>query len=185
MSLTVALERVEFLPLGRVTDDTSILTLRSLVFEPLCRWRDGRVGPGLKLGGVEIPPVVLVPHRERLQLTTPRGKIGVRHRRDQAGIQPAGQKRRHRHITDQLPLDGIHDQIPHVAGGGLEVVGVVVVEVIFVYPGMGQYMVDAVTVRDMPVVQACGLIFAAVYILLNMTADIIAIVSNPRLRHPR
>ncbi len=47
MSLTVALERVEFLPLGRVTDDTSILTLRSLVFEPLCRWRDGRAGPGL------------------------------------------------------------------------------------------------------------------------------------------
>ncbi len=65
------------------------------------------------------------------------------------------------------------------------IVGVVVVEVVFVYPGMGQYMVDAVTVRDMPVVQACGLIFAAVYILLNMTADIIAIVSNPRLRHPR
>ncbi|MGF0538636.1 ABC transporter permease [Agrobacterium sp. ES01] len=65
------------------------------------------------------------------------------------------------------------------------VVGVVVVEVVFVYPGMGQYMVDAVTVRDMPVVQACGLIFAAVYILLNMVADIIAIVANPRLRHPR
>jgi peptide/nickel transport system permease protein len=65
------------------------------------------------------------------------------------------------------------------------VVGVVVVEVVFVYPGMGQYMVDAVTVRDMPVVQACGLIFAAVYILLNMVADILAIVANPRLRHPR
>ncbi|KJE36877.1 ABC transporter permease [Thalassospira sp. HJ] len=65
------------------------------------------------------------------------------------------------------------------------VVGVVVVEVVFVYPGMGQYMVDAVTVRDMPVVQACGLIFAAVYILLNMAADIVAIVANPRLRHPR
>lgn len=65
------------------------------------------------------------------------------------------------------------------------VVGVVVVEVVFVYPGMGQYMVDAVTVRDMPVVQACGLIFAAFYILLNMLADIIAIVANPRLRHPR
>lgn len=65
------------------------------------------------------------------------------------------------------------------------IVGVVVVEVVFVYPGMGQYMVDAVTVRDMPVVQACGLIFAAVYILLNMAADIIAIISNPRLRHPR
>ncbi|MEF0941485.1 ABC transporter permease [Rhizobium sp. BR 362] len=65
------------------------------------------------------------------------------------------------------------------------IVGVVVVEVVFVYPGMGQYMVDAVTVRDMPVVQACGLIFAAVYILLNMVADILAIVANPRLRHPR
>ncbi len=65
------------------------------------------------------------------------------------------------------------------------VVGVVVVEVVFVYPGMGQYMVDAVTVRDMPVVQACGIIFAAVYILLNMVADIISIVANPRLRHPR
>ncbi len=65
------------------------------------------------------------------------------------------------------------------------VVGVVVVEVVFVYPGMGQYMVDAVTVRDMPVVQACGLIFAAIYILLNMAADILAIVANPRLRHPR
>jgi peptide/nickel transport system permease protein len=65
------------------------------------------------------------------------------------------------------------------------VVGVVVVEVVFVYPGMGQYMVDAVTVRDMPVVQACGLIFAAVYIFLNMAADIISILANPRLRHPR
>ena len=65
------------------------------------------------------------------------------------------------------------------------VVGVVVVEVVFVYPGMGQYMVDAVKVRDMPVVQACGLIFAAFYILLNMAADIIAILANPRLRHPR
>jgi len=36
-----------------------------------------------------------------------------------------------------------------------------------------------------PVVQACGLIFAATFILLNMTADILAIVSNPRLSHPR
>lgn len=65
------------------------------------------------------------------------------------------------------------------------VVGVVVVEVVFVYPGIGQYMVDAVTVRDMPVVQACGLIFASVYIVLNMVADILAILFNPRLRHPK
>lgn len=65
------------------------------------------------------------------------------------------------------------------------IVGVVVVEVIFVYPGMGQYLVDHVTKRDVPVVQAVGLIFAAVYITLNIIADIGAIVANPRLRHPK
>jgi peptide/nickel transport system permease protein len=65
------------------------------------------------------------------------------------------------------------------------VVGVVVVEVIFVYPGMGQYLVDHVAKRDVPVVQAVGLIFAAVYISLNIIADIAAIVANPRLRHPK
>ena len=65
------------------------------------------------------------------------------------------------------------------------IVGVVVVEVIFVYPGLGQLMVDHVAKRDVPVVQACGMIFAATYILLNMTADIITVASNPRLRYPR
>ena len=65
------------------------------------------------------------------------------------------------------------------------IVGVVVVEVIFVYPGMGQYMVDHVSKRDVPVVQACGLVFAIVFIGLNMVADVLSILSNPRLRHPR
>ena len=65
------------------------------------------------------------------------------------------------------------------------IVGVVVVEAVFVYPGLGQLMVDAVSKHDVPVVQAAGLIFAGAFILLNMTADILAIVSNPRLRHPR
>jgi len=65
------------------------------------------------------------------------------------------------------------------------VVGVVVVEVVFVYPGIGQLMVDAVTTRDIPVVQACALIFAGTYILLNLIADIIGIITNPRLLHPR
>lgn len=65
------------------------------------------------------------------------------------------------------------------------VVGVVVVEVVFVYPGIGQLMVDSVTARDIPVVQACALIFATTYILLNLLADIIGIVTNPRLLHPR
>ncbi|MGY9046295.1 MAG: ABC transporter permease [Rhodobacterales bacterium] len=65
------------------------------------------------------------------------------------------------------------------------VVGVVVVEVVFVYPGMGQYLVDHVAKRDVPVVQACGLVFAAVYIGLNMIADVVSILANPRLRHPK
>lgn len=65
------------------------------------------------------------------------------------------------------------------------VVGVVVIEVVFVYPGLGQLMVDSVSKRDLPVVQASALIFAGTYILLNLTADILAIVANPRLRHPR
>ncbi len=65
------------------------------------------------------------------------------------------------------------------------VVGVVVVEVVFVYPGLGLLMVDSVTLRDLPIVQACILIFGATYITLNMLADVLAIISNPRMRHPR
>jgi len=65
------------------------------------------------------------------------------------------------------------------------VVGVVVVEVVFSYPGMGTYLVDHVAKRDMPVVQACGLIFAAIYIGLNLVADLVSILANPRLRHPK
>ncbi len=65
------------------------------------------------------------------------------------------------------------------------VVGVVVVEVVFSYNALGQYLVDHVAKRDLPVVQAVGLIFAAVYISLNILADVISIVANPRLRHPK
>jgi len=65
------------------------------------------------------------------------------------------------------------------------IVGVVVVEVVFVYPGMGQLIVDSVSKRDVPVVQTCGLIFALTYVGLNMIADLLGILSNPRLRHPR
>ncbi len=65
------------------------------------------------------------------------------------------------------------------------VVGVVIVEVVFVYPGLGQLLVDSVSKRDFPVVQASSLIFAATYILLNLTADVLSIMTNPRLMHPR
>ncbi len=65
------------------------------------------------------------------------------------------------------------------------VVGVVIVEVVFVYPGLGQLLIDSVSKRDLPVVQAACLIFAATYIFLNLAADILSIISNPRLLHPR
>lgn len=64
------------------------------------------------------------------------------------------------------------------------IVGVVVIEVVFVYPGVGQYMVDGVSKRDLPVVQACGLVFAGTFIILNTVADILSILVNPRLRKP-
>ncbi len=65
------------------------------------------------------------------------------------------------------------------------ITGVVLVEVVFVYPGIGQTLVDAVTKQNFPVVQACCLIFAATFILLNLAADVGAILTNPRLRHPK
>ncbi|WP_328187211.1 ABC transporter permease [Marinobacter sp. OP 3.4] len=65
------------------------------------------------------------------------------------------------------------------------ITGVVVVEVVFVYPGLGQLMVDSVAKRDLPVVQAASLIFATTYILFNLIADVVSIVSNPRLLHPK
>ena len=65
------------------------------------------------------------------------------------------------------------------------VVGVVIVEVVFAYPGLGQLLVDSVAKRDIPVVQASGLIFAMTYIGLNLLADVLSILSNPRLRNPR
>ncbi len=65
------------------------------------------------------------------------------------------------------------------------ITGVVLVEVVFVYPGIGQTLVDAVSKQNFPVVQACCLIFAATFILLNLAADVGAILTNPRLRHPK
>ena len=65
------------------------------------------------------------------------------------------------------------------------ITGVVVVEVVFVYPGLGQLIVDSVAKRDVVVVQAAALIFACAYVGLNMLADLLSTLSNPRLRHKR
>ncbi|NKC17098.1 MAG: ABC transporter permease subunit [Gammaproteobacteria bacterium] len=63
--------------------------------------------------------------------------------------------------------------------------GVVIVETIFAYPGLAKLMVDGVQTRDLPLVQACGMIFCGTYVVLILLADIASILSNPRLRHPK
>jgi peptide/nickel transport system permease protein len=60
--------------------------------------------------------------------------------------------------------------------------GVVVVEYLFNFPGIGSALVDAVANRDMPMVQAICLLIATVYVIANLTADILTILVSPRLR---
>ena len=60
--------------------------------------------------------------------------------------------------------------------------GVVVVEKVFAFPGIGTLLIDSVFLRDAPVVEACALIVSAVYIIANLFADVMAVLLNPRLR---
>ncbi|RBI72726.1 ABC transporter permease [Roseovarius sp. TE539] len=60
--------------------------------------------------------------------------------------------------------------------------GVVVVEVVFNYPGLGRMTIDAISDRDLPVVQAIALIVASAYVGVNLLADLLSLVLNPRLR---
>jgi len=63
--------------------------------------------------------------------------------------------------------------------------GVVIVETIFAYPGLAKLMIDGVQTRDLPLVQACAMIFCATYVVLILFADVASILSNPRLRQPK
>jgi len=63
--------------------------------------------------------------------------------------------------------------------------GVVIVETIFSYPGLAKLMIDGVQTRDLPLVQACAMIFCGTYVILILVADVASILSNPRLRHPK
>jgi peptide/nickel transport system permease protein len=63
--------------------------------------------------------------------------------------------------------------------------GVVIVETIFAYPGLAKLMIDGVQTRDLPLVQACAMIFCGVYVILILVADVASILANPRLRNPK
>ena len=64
---------------------------------------------------------------------------------------------------------------------GYLVSGVVVVEAVFAYPGMGRLLLDSVGLRDFPMIQALAMIFCGFYISVNLLADILAMLTNPRL----
>lgn len=60
--------------------------------------------------------------------------------------------------------------------------GVVVTETIFNYPGLGKLMIDSVSTRDLPILQAIALLSASVYVLVNLAADLVAMALDPRQR---
>lgn len=60
--------------------------------------------------------------------------------------------------------------------------GVVVIETVFNYPGLGRMMIDSISDRDLPVTQAIALIIASVYVGVNLLADLLTMLANPRLR---
>jgi peptide/nickel transport system permease protein len=60
--------------------------------------------------------------------------------------------------------------------------GVVVIEKVFAFPGFGSLLVDSVSARDIPLIEATVLLSSAVYIFGNLAADVLAIVFNPKLR---
>ena len=63
--------------------------------------------------------------------------------------------------------------------------GVVIVEQVFNYPGMGTLMLQAIYDRDLPLVQAITLLFAMIYIFANLMADIAMVILDPRIRTSR
>jgi peptide/nickel transport system permease protein len=154
-----------FPSLANVTPDTPLLERLDLTFLPMLTLVLVITGHMMRMTRASVLSVMASPYIEMALLKgLPKWRIVVQHAFPNA-LAP---------IINVIALDLAY-----------LIVGVVIVEAVFVYPGLGQLMVDAVSKHDVPVVQACGLIFAIIYILLNMTADILAIMSNPRLRHPR
>ena len=161
----IAVQLGLFPSLANVTPDTPLLERMNLTFLPMLTLVLVITGHMMRMTRASVLSVMASPYIEMALLKgLPKWRIVVQHAFPNA-LAP---------IINVIALDLAY-----------LIVGVVIVEAVFVYPGLGQLMVDAVSKHDVPVVQACGLIFAVIYIGLNMTADVLAIMSNPRLRHPR
>jgi len=76
--------------------------------------------------------------------------------------------------------------VPAIQGAALTLAylvgGIVVIEYLFNYPGLGSALTDAVSSRDLPVIQAIVLIFATAYIVFNLLGDLLTVYVTPRLR---
>ena len=161
------------------------LTVKFRIFSPISTLNDG-MSLGQELYAIAIPVMVLVlvvlAHMMRMTRAAILNVMQSAYveTAELKGLRPLAVIARHALPNAVAPVVNVV-----MLNLAYLVVGVVVVEVVSVYPGMGQYLVDHVAKRDLPVVQACGLIFAAVYICLNILADVISILSNPRLRHPK
>lgn len=154
-----------FMPLSAVTPDTALLDRLYLTFLPMLTLVLVVVAHMMRMTRASVLSVMASPYIEMAILKgLPKWRIVVEHALPNA-LAP---------IISVIALNLAY-----------LIVGVVIVETVFVYPGLGQVMVDAVSKHDVPTVQACGLIFAAAFISLNMLADVLAIMSNPRLRYPR
>ena len=154
-----------FPSLANVTPDTPLLQRIALTFLPMLTLVLVVVAHMMRMTRASVLQIMASPYIEMAFLKgLPKWRVVVRHAFPNA-LAP---------IISVIALDLAY-----------LIVGVVVVEAVFVYPGLGQLLVDAVSKHDVPVVQACGLIFAGAFILLNLTADVLAILTNPRLRHPR
>ena len=60
--------------------------------------------------------------------------------------------------------------------------GIIVVEYLFAYPGLGKELVDAVAIRDVREVQSLAILVAAIYITINIVADLLVVLLVPKLR---
>ncbi len=103
--------------------------------------------------------------------------------------------------TEMARLSGILERrvvrrwvLPNALAAGVQVIaltaqwlvgGIVIVETVFQYPGIGQTLVQSVQSQDIPVVQSVALLIAAIYVLLNLLADIALVLLVPRLRSAR
>ncbi|HEY7748019.1 MAG TPA: ABC transporter permease [Aestuariivirgaceae bacterium] len=165
LMLVLAVKLHWFPSLAKINPDMALLERLDRIALPVLTLTLGVVAQMMRMTRASIINLLASPYIEMAELKgVPRSKIILKHALPNAWAP----------IVNVIAFNLAH-----------LVVAVVVVEVVFVYPGIGQMMVDAVRTRDIPVVQACALIFAATYILLNLTADIIAIITNPRILHPR